>query len=244
MRSLGLVLLALPLIAQPQASIGLVHGSLLESQASGGSGELTIRTADNQILHFAFDDKTYFERDQEHSAAGRLEKDDWLEIVSDQSPDSALRYARTVHVIEPKAPARLRPVTRAMAYRSPVDPLFPRGDLTFSGVVERLNGERLVLHTRTGGEKSIQLRQDTSFIAEGDPVDSSALEPNMRVFVRAGINLDNQIEAYQVIWGEILEPAKRCPTLGVLCKLPHEGLTGIPPPRGSGLEACRSDRSG
>jgi hypothetical protein len=151
-------------------------------------------------LRFAFDDKTYFEREQEHSFPVRLEKGDWLEIVSDKTPASALRYARTVHVIERQAPARLRPVARA------VDPLFPRGDMTFSGVVKRLNGERLVLHTRTDGEKTILLRRDTSFLAEGDPVDESALQPNTRVFVRAGKNLDNQIEAYQVIWGEILEP--------------------------------------
>ena len=199
MRFFALALLALPVIAQPRAPIGLIHGSLLECHASGGSGELTVRTADDQIFRFAFDDKTYFEREQEHSAPGRLEKGDWLEIVADESPASPLSYARIVHVIERQAPARLRPVARA-------DPLFPRGDLTFSGVVKRLNGERLVLDTRSDGEKTILLRRDTSFLAEGDPVDASALQPYTRVFVRAGKNLDNQIEAYQVIWGEILEP--------------------------------------
>jgi len=206
LRFFGLVLLALTLIAQPQAPIGLVHGRLLECQSSAGSGELTIRTADNQVFRFAFDDKTYFEREQERSFPVRLERGDWLEIVSDKTPGSALRYARTVHVIEPKAQARGRPVARITAYRGPVDPLFPLGDMTFSGVVERLNGERLVLHTRTDGEKTILLRRDTTFLADGDPVESSALQPNIRVFVLAGKNLENQIEAYQVIWGEILEP--------------------------------------
>jgi hypothetical protein len=28
----------------------------------------------------------------------------------------------------------------------------------------------------------------------------------MRVFVRAGKNLYEQVEAYQIIWGQILEP--------------------------------------
>jgi hypothetical protein len=78
-------------------------------------------------------------------------------------------------VVERRAPARVRTVARAAADRSPVDPLFHRGDLTFAGVVERLNAERLVLHTRT----------------DGDPVDGAALRPNMRVFVLAGRNLDN-----------------------------------------------------
>ena len=169
MRFCALILLALPLIAEPRAPIGLIHGSLLECHASGGSGELTVRAADEQIFRFAFDDKTYFEREQEHSSAGRLEKGDWLEIVADQSAASALGYALTVHVIERQAPVRWRPV-------APADPLFPRGDLTFSGVVKRLNGERLVLRTRSDGEKDILPGQGTSFLA------------------------------YQIIWGEILEP--------------------------------------
>ena len=131
MRFFALILLALPLIAQPRTPIGLIHGSLIECHSSGGAGELTVRTADDQTFRVAFDDKTYFEREQEHSAPARLEKGDWLEIVADQSPASALSYARIVHVIERQAPARLRPVARA-------DPLFPRGDLTFAGVVKLL----------------------------------------------------------------------------------------------------------
>jgi hypothetical protein len=63
-------------------------------------------------------------------------------------------------LIERQAPARL---TGGAA-----DPLFPRGDLTFSGAVDWLNGERPVLHTRTDFEKTILLRQDTSFVVEGD----------------------------------------------------------------------------
>ena len=126
--------------------------------------------------------------------------------MADQSPGIALRYARTVHVIQPEAPARVRRLSRPDACRDPLDSLFPRGDLTFSAVVARLDGERLVLHTRAAGEKTILLRQDTTFVAEGNPVDGSALQPNTRVFVRAGKNLDNRIEAYQVVWGQILEP--------------------------------------
>jgi hypothetical protein len=29
---------------------------------------------------------------------------------------------------------------------------------------------------------------------------------NTRVFVRAGKSFDNEVEAYQVVWGEILQP--------------------------------------
>ena len=34
----------------------------------------------------------------------------------------------------------------------------------------------------------------------------ASLKPNMRVFVRAGKDLYDQVEAYQVIWGKILDP--------------------------------------
>ncbi len=206
----GVVLLAIPLAAQQQAPVGLVHGALLTCDIHQGSGEFSIRTADQQVYRFLFDRKTYFEREQEHVSAGRLEKGDWLEIVSDKWPGSAIRYARTVHVIERSAPVRTRnrvagPYTDPGAF----DPLFPRGDLTFSGVVERLNSERLVLHTRSGDNQIILLRRDTRYLAGGSQVDAGALQVNTRVYIRAGKNLDDQIEAYQVVWGEILEPGSR-----------------------------------
>jgi hypothetical protein len=199
----GVLLLAIPLGAQQPAPPGLVHGALLECRAGRESGELSIRAAGNQVFRFRFDDKTYFEREGERVAPNRLEKGDWLEIVADQWPGSPLRYARTVHVIEQK--------TRAAAdsWRAAgggFDPLFLRGDLTFAGVVERLNGERLVLHTRASGDKIILLRRDTRYLSGGRQVDASELKPNTRVFIRAGKNLDNQVEAYQVVWGAILEP--------------------------------------
>jgi len=37
-------------------------------------------------------------------------------------------------------------------------------------------------------------------------VEPDALKPNTRVFVRAGKDIYGEIEAYQVIWGAILQP--------------------------------------
>jgi hypothetical protein len=39
-------------------------------------------------------------------------------------------------------------------------------------------------------------------------VEAADLKPNTRVFIRAGKNFEDQVEAYQVIWGEILHPAQ------------------------------------
>ena len=78
--------------------------------------------------------------------------------------------------------------------------------MTFSGVVLRVNPEIIVLHTKTDPEKIVRLRQDTRYLDSGSPCTRSTLLVNTRVFVRAGRNLDDEVEAYQVIWGEIPGP--------------------------------------
>ena len=76
-------------------------------------------------------------------------------------------------------------------------------------MIAKLAADHLVLHTRQEGEKTILLRLDTSYLEGGTQVDAADLKPNTRVFVRAGKSLDDQIEAYQVVWGDILKPAGR-----------------------------------
>lgn len=193
-------------LAQTQAPIGLVRGQLLECDTAMAAGQFSIRDASNQVFRFAYDGKTYFEREKERSNAAGLRKGDLLEIVSDVSPESILRYARTVHVMEPERAPRPSTSGRFRSYRSPIEPWLPMGNLTFSGIVRRLNDQRLVLRTRVGGEKIIRLRSDTRYLKDGSQVEFSTLQPNTRVFIRAGQNLDDDVEAYQVVWGQILDP--------------------------------------
>ena len=80
------------------------------------------------------------------------------------------------------------------------------GTLAYAGVVYRVNADRFVIHTREAGDLSILLRNDTRYLDNGQLVDLASLKPNMRVFVRAGKDLYNEVEAYQVIWGRILAP--------------------------------------
>ena len=187
----------------------LMRGVLLERDAQVDSGELSVRAADNQVYRFQFDRKTYVEREDQLIDVARLRLGDKVEVVSDKLPASAWRYARTIHVIEDPPPPRPVTAGRLRGYRSPTErtvPTVPTGNLTFSGVVRRLSGERLVLHTRDGGEQAVLLRQDTRYLENGELVDFAALAPNLRVFVLAGKDLYEQVEAYQVIWGKILEP--------------------------------------
>jgi hypothetical protein len=196
------VLLLVPLISAAQPP--LVRGVVLERDSEAGSGEFSVRAPDNQVYRYRFDGKTYVEREDRLIDIPRLYPGEKVEVVSDQLPGSKWRYARTVHVLEdpaPRPPAARRPrPASGFAERSVL-----AGNLTFSGVVQRLNAERLVLHTRAGDEL-ILLRQDTRYLENGEVVEAATLRPNMRVFVRAARDLWGQVEAYQVIWGKILDP--------------------------------------
>jgi len=66
----------------------------------------------------------------------------------------------------------------------------------------------LYLRSRAGERSAIRLRPDTRFLMEGQPSELGSLRANLVVFVRAGKNLDNEVEAYQVVWGEILQPER------------------------------------
>jgi hypothetical protein len=79
--------------------------------------------------------------------------------------------------------------------------------MTFSAVVLRVAPEVLTVRVRGDAqEKTVMLRPDTRFLAHGAPVTEAALRPNTKVFLRAGKNLDGQLEAFQVVWGDILQP--------------------------------------
>jgi hypothetical protein len=190
-----------------QAPIGIVRGELITWQATAGAGELNVKTLEGHVYQCSFDKKTYFERDNQLVTPGAMQAGDRLEIVSDRKPGSQLCYARTVHVLDPAA-ARLGPGggPRFRRERSPTESFAPRGDMTFAGVVVRVDHDLLTLRTRADGEKLILLRQDTRYIGDGQRVDADGLKRNTRVFIRAGRNLDNDVEAYQVVWGEIVQP--------------------------------------
>jgi hypothetical protein len=187
-------------------SAALVRGVLLERDTQTASGEFSVRTADNQVLRYQFDRKTYVEREHDLIDVPRLKPGEKVEVVSDAVPGLSLRYARTVHVLDDAPPPRPATLGRYRAYRPSDDRNLPTGNLTYSGVVFRISSERLMLHTRTGGEQAIQLRKDTRYLQNGEIVEADKLALNTRVFIRAGKDVYDQVEAYQVIWGSILDP--------------------------------------
>jgi hypothetical protein len=207
MRACWLLLLT-PLIAGAQFPAPQQAGVLLERDSNVDSGEFAIRAPDNQVYRYRFDARTLVERDTFTGGMGHLRVGDRVTVDSDPVPCSLLRYARNIHVSNSSPPMTLAD-TRLRSTAFPLLDLSPRtGNLTFAGVVARLNGDSLVLRTRDG-EQTLLIRHDTRYVDNGDTVEAAQLRPNMRVFIRAGRNLYEQVEAYQVIWGSILEPARK-----------------------------------
>jgi hypothetical protein len=190
--------------AQQRNASPLIRGVLIEREAHA-SGEFSVRTADNQVFRYRFDPKTYVEREDRLVDIPRLDIGEKVEVLSDEGSASAVRYARTVHVILPPLPHRPPSAGRLRATSTP-DYFAPISTISFAGMVLSVGPDRLLLRTRETGNRTILLRGDTRFLDNGEVVDAGSLHPNMRVFIRAGRNLYDQIEAYQVIWGEILEP--------------------------------------
>ncbi|HWB86954.1 MAG TPA: hypothetical protein VG675_22615 [Bryobacteraceae bacterium] len=199
-------LLLFPFVLLAQSTPPLARGVLLESEVHSGSGEFSIRAADDHVFRYRFDSKTYIELEDRSVNIAALRTGDRLEVMSDDEPGSALRYARTVHVVEAPRTAARRPRPQSHVWSDPLELLAPVGNLTYAGVVSRQGGGQLTLRTRDNGSQMLLLRPDTRYVENGATVDAAALKPNMRVFVRAGKNLYGEVEAYQIVWGHILEP--------------------------------------
>jgi len=200
------LLFASGLAGQDLAPIGIVRGALADCSSTA----LSVRIASGQVYRFAVDNKTFIERDHFRISCSDIDKSEQLEIVSDRSPDPGVRYARMVTVLRPDVAARRRAWMAARApvpYEDPTLTIVPRGALTFTGVVLRVDEEGMALRTRGSGEKWILVRRDTHYRQDGLTVEPSSLRSGARVFVRGGPNLDGEIEAYEVVWGEILAPS-------------------------------------
>jgi hypothetical protein len=198
--------LTIGLMAEELAPIGIVRGVLIQCDAT----HLTVGDEDNREFRFVTDGRTFIERDHQRVSCAKLRTGDRMEIVSDRSSEPGARYARMASVVTGDARLRRRTLIAARApilQESPTARFAPRGSMIFTGVVLRMESTGLVLRTRVDGEKWILVRRDTLFREEGLQVESTSLLSGDRVFVRGGRNLDGQVEAYEVVWGDILSPS-------------------------------------
>jgi hypothetical protein len=208
MRHWGMLLLGSCLAAADLPSPAT--GVLLERDPQTASGQFSVRLPDHLVLRYRFDARTTVDRNQQLIDVARLKPGEKVEVASEPIPGLVLRHATAVRVIaEAPAPVpitRALPASRIRSANRYIEDRSPVGNLTYSGVVSRVNGDRIILHLRDGAEQSLLLRKDTRYLLNGDLVDAAVLKLNTPVFVRAGRDLWDQVEAYQVIWGRILAP--------------------------------------
>ena len=186
----------------------VARGIVLERDSGNAGGEFSIRLDTYEVVRYRFDTNTHVVRDASAISVPALRPGEQVEVLSEPVAGSLLQYAKTVRVLVELPQQAYRMRRRALDVQEPhssFDPLFSRGDMTLSGVVARIQSGRLLLHTREG-DRTILLRDDTRYLENGELATAAALRPNMRVFVRAGRNLYDEVEGYQVIWGSILEP--------------------------------------
>ena len=192
---------------QENAPAGLLKGAFLSFTGTPRGGQFIFQSSGDQLYSCTYDDKTYIERESRLITIAGAKTGDRLRVVSDYKDDSMVCYARLVHILEMEhvyVVPGVRP--RSKASNRPVEPFGPRGNMTLSGLIVGVKSNILTLKSRAGEYQSIQLRPDTRYSTAGQAADPGSLRVNTLIFVRCGRNLENQVEAYQVVWGEILKP--------------------------------------
>lgn len=197
------------LVAQESAPIGITKGELSLLLVRGPLGSFDLTTTSGAVYQCNFDSKSLIERDNLPVNASSLAKGEQIELLADRKRGRC--YARILRVVNPNRPATsaIGAKPRIRLSNHAIEHIYPRGNLTFAGVILRRNPNMLVLRTRTEPEKIVQLRDDTRYLDSGGPGDLANLTVNTRVFIRGGKNLEDNTEAYTVIWGEIAGPKGR-----------------------------------
>jgi hypothetical protein len=196
--------------AQDMAPVGIVRGDLSLLLVRAGKGTLDVKISSGTVYQCDFDTGSLVERDNLPIAPAALVKGDPIELLADRKRDRC--YARIIRVTRPSPGVTPAAAPRPAKWRfstNAIDHIYPRGNLTFSGVIVRMTPTMLVLRTRTEREKIITLREDTRYLDSGLPGERAGLGVNTRVFIRGSKTFEDTLEAHQVIWGEIAGPKAR-----------------------------------
>jgi hypothetical protein len=197
----ALLLIALMMgaaLGQTAMPAGIVRGAFISFTGSTATGELVIRGSGNTLYACSYDARTYVERLGERIQARQLSGGEPIEILADRKYGSAACYTRMVQVVNPHPLQRIGLVTTR-----PPDSLAPRGDIAFGGTIVACVDGVLTVRTRTV-DMRLRLRRDTRFLHDGLRVDPDQAPVNAHVFIRAGRDIYGDLEAFEVIWGSIV----------------------------------------
>lgn len=197
--------LVLPVWTQNAPPRGIVRGTNLAFEGSDSSGTFQLQSETRGTVHCRYDSRTYMERAQHRISISGVEANEIVEVLLDSGPDT-LCHALILRVIPSHNNRPSYPMNSVSRTIRATEWFAPRGNLTFAGVILEVNKDAMVLRTRRDGNQAFLLRKDTRYTADGTPAEVGALEVNTKVFIRAGRNLDNQLEVYSVSWGDILKP--------------------------------------
>ena len=202
MRLFGMIAIAVataPLCAPADMPRGLFHGQMVswEGSADQGHSAGTQHRGHRRRLRIRLPEHCRAFPPAHHRGEARTRR----------SPrDHHRSQARLAGLLHPHAACdSAGSSSESREARAATRPTFdlPHGDRTISGVIIRRDARSLTLRTRDG-EQTLLLRKDTRYLGDGAQQDAAAALVNTRVFVRAGPNLYGGIEAYQVMWGEIV----------------------------------------
>lgn len=191
-------------LAVPQPPLGILRGILAGWNGDVHGGELNLVLDNGRPYTCTFDGRSYVELGRMRSVITRLNPGDSLEVVTDRLTQSSRCFARMIYVVHNDVQKFRQERPGGFALERATEHISPRGNVTYSGVVLKREGDTFLMKTRQDGVRQLRLRPDTRFVLDGNLVDAGMLEPNARIFVRAGFSSEDELEVYQVVRGEIL----------------------------------------
>ena len=182
----------------------LARGVCQEWVGSESNGSFLFKTLDEQAHRCAFTSKTYFEREHKRTWVSRIESGQQVEVLSERIAEGLRCRALIVRVLTPKALESPRYKWRT--WQAAAEIVAPRGNVVLSGIVLEHDEYSMRLRTRDGKRHLITLRGDTRYTSSGAASGRTDLPSHQTIQVRVGKTYDNKMEAYSIVWGQILRP--------------------------------------
>ncbi len=184
----------------------LSSGYFVAWTGSDAAGHFEFRTAAQSTFRCGFTGKTYFEREHRRTRISLIPEGEPVEVLSERltsPPSCRALIVRVGRLANPQGAGLFR-----KPWSTPTESFAPRGNLVLSGVVVRVEDPYIWLRTRAGESLMIAIRPDTRITAQGMASDRMSIPFNRPVFIRAGKSLEGEVEAYSLMWGEILQPPR------------------------------------